>query len=851
MDLLWKYLSVLILLELALITYVVLNVSKTSMVGSAESREKKSLLAANRRKYDESPDGKNLSDLREKSSSTEGRFYLSRKVYSSHDVPIKRKENVLVHYKKLKRNLRSTNLSTGIPLERKSNQSGVSENFSTTANNVTVPFKHSKQITACMFFFDQKSLHEAQKNLFLLKSYLFYINLSIKDGMDTPYNLPSQIDMLFHWHYVLESEKFLLQLPVDFDLLTFFLLYLDAEERVLNIELLYNNSNCLPNIREDIDSIRELLWNELFRNSTSFYLCNRDIRNDIGGHDILYYITTIWVGYDFNCSKMNGDYGKEIQISKHELPLVTPVFCYILSLHFVWIFALLDVYMHKPPNYTEKDSSFSYANDDRPYGAKRIMKKILYGSRCCCTCCCSGSRCTRCCTCCCSGSRCTRCCTCCCHGKRKPVIRLLGLLWSCVLLFFGFYRTFARYCLSQKFYHDYLMVIKPSEPLFYFWTKSENLCLMLDVLYATICPLLFVYFGAELYDIFFTDDLCGEKTCLRVKDWFKGHLCQKNSSNTELKLLIFDEVDQENYQSCPEQKYHKNVIIDNGKGENSKYLIDTKFSDKLSKPCGTLSSLIPCKHSTSSKSKDEHGCCSTFCIVLYYCLKCPIIFISAFLCCLFPIIPFSCQAYSVCKDCSDFSVENCFKAGKCECKRNCACCTLTADDKFTSFKCIFVDCKCQSIFVKIVVCTVLRLFWALCLFLLLYVLCLRPVISTFTFIFRSFTYFVFVALPLRSNLLQYTLTIGTTLVYFVKYLSEIINMNADILKYIFELKKEKKLTKEIVTEEKIDEETFDYVYEKLTFVTKRLYLLCLLKLVFPIYWNFFSWPLVHMRFHFS
>lgn len=222
MDLLWKYLSVLILLELALITYVVLNISKTSMVSSAELREKKSLLAANRRKYDESPDGKILSDLREKSSSTEGRFYLSRKVNSSHDVPIKRKENVLVHYKKLKRNLRSTNLSTGIPLERKSNQSGVSENFSTIANNVTVPFEHSKQITACKFFFDQKSLHEAQKNLSHLKAYLFYINLSIKDGMDTPYNLPSQIDMLFHWHYVLESEKFLLQLPVDFDLFTFF-----------------------------------------------------------------------------------------------------------------------------------------------------------------------------------------------------------------------------------------------------------------------------------------------------------------------------------------------------------------------------------------------------------------------------------------------------------------------------------------------------------------------------------------------------------------------------------------------------------------------------------------------------
>ena len=49
------------------------------------------------------------------------------------------------------------------------------------------------------------------------------------------------------------------------------------------------------------------------------------------------------------------------------------------------------------------------------------------------------------------------------------------------------------------------------------------------------------------------------------------------------------------------------------------------------------------------------------------------------------------------------------------------------------------------------------------------------------------------------------------------------------------LKKIKKLTKKIVTEEKIDEETFDYVYEKLTFVTKRLYLLCLKVLIVFMY----------------
>ena len=100
-------------------------------------------------------------------------------------------------------------------------------------------------------------------------------------------------------------------------------------------------------------------------------------------------------------------------------------------------------------------------------------------------------------------------------------------------------------------------------------------------------------------------------------------------------------------------------------------------------------------------------------------------------------------------------------------------------------------------------------------------------------------------------------------------------MNADILKYIFELKKENKSTKEIVTEEELLEETFDYVYENLTFVTRRLYLLCLKVLIvfmylfitietfirnrsdlteasFPHLLEFLIFrTLVHMRFHFS
>lgn len=170
-----------------------------------------------------SPDVNNLSCLNEKRSFKDRRFYPSIKVYNSHnDVPLKHKANTLDHSKKVKRNLRPTYRSRGIHLQRKSKQSEVPKHFSTIANNVSVPYNYSEKITACTFSFDRRSFTEARKNLSLTFVNLFYINLSLSDGMSTPYNLSSQKEM-FRWQYVRKTQKVLVQLPVDFDLITFFL----------------------------------------------------------------------------------------------------------------------------------------------------------------------------------------------------------------------------------------------------------------------------------------------------------------------------------------------------------------------------------------------------------------------------------------------------------------------------------------------------------------------------------------------------------------------------------------------------------------------------------------------------
>lgn len=166
-----------------------------------------------------------------------------------------------------------------------------------------------------------------------------------------------------------------------------------------------------------------------------------------------------------------------------------------------------------------------------------------------------------------------------------------------------------------------------------------------------------------------------------------------------------------------------------------------------------------------------------------------IIFCAPFLCisCVFPIIPFSC-IFKKCPDRSKFS-------------------TCNIDQN---------DC-CLTKFVK----TMFVLFLKFVSFLLIYVFCLRPIISTVTFLFRSFTYFVFVALLIRMHILRYTLIVVTTVTYFVKYLHEIVNMNTEILNYVFICEEKNKEMNVNFVSEKL----YVYIYGRLLFVQKKFYVL--------------------------
>lgn len=668
-------------------------------------------------------------------------------------------------------------------------------NGSSTPSGDIMSIAQKVNKTQCTFSFDHKSLKEAKKNL--TKSYyLFYINLTINDINYLHVNETEQ-DQLIHWQYVRKSEKFLVQLPVDFDLLTYNLLLFDKEETVLNIKVDYNHSTCTPKFQDQVESIRLLLWNELFDHNTTYYLCNRNFTNSTE-RNVLYYITTIWVGYDLSCSEVSTDGSIETtSLKKDHLPLVSPFFCYFLSLQFVWIFALLDLNKNSDSNSPDTESDINetkiilcpkspqidqkpfYIENDRPYGIKRFNDKILYS-------------------------------TCKCGYFNQPVTRLLCLLYLTILFPFGLYRTLGRQRILGHMYNNYGTVVRPSEPIFEPMCKqSKDSCeceLKWDIVYATVFPFIYIILGYISYKIFFTIQ---SKAC-----------------------CCFPEIDGDE------------IVIRKSKG------VSDRFAFWHYRLCMILSK-EGCKPNRLKCDCCAASCCTCCdnCCARYFVLLC--MFISSFIFCLFPIIPFSfCThiAYCpVCKSC-DGKNDNNRKSNEIELKEkpnerpnekhklennDGANETSTgknpdkSENENPDIGSGGADTEkednTKNWYCKYIVWWVFQVF---CI-PLTYLFCLRPIISTFTYLFRSFTYFVFVALPIRAHILRYTMLIVTTVTYFVKYFHEIVNMNADILKHLFTCSEEKIHV--------IDEEMFDYVYKRLVFVRKKLYFMFLKMIVVFMY----------------
>lgn len=471
MDYIWKLLSIMILLQLSLIIYLT---AWTTLVTVANHQSielvKRDLFTDNIQAGNTTnPVGKNHKHKNGTESEfrrlgMEGSKEISDNLHIKSVIKSKR-----INVTRKKKHSRSTipltfDAKKRIQRNRYKNKNRVVPKKKTHSNDNY--YVSAENNTTCTYYFETDTLEKARKTLSEPNSiYLYYINIDDADNIFSSFSKEITDDIL-HWQYVLKDEKYLVQLPVDIDLITFFLLSADKEEIVLDLKL-HSNLNCTATLTdlEIQQSVRRLLWNELFRNNSDYYLCNRWYESK-PFREFQYFITTIWVGYDLNCT--NWDNEEPFTLQKDSLPLVKPMVCFFLSFHFVWIFIVLDI---NRKNYQGSESStMYYKKTERPYGMKRFIIKVLHGkfSNCCKSSCCGPSR------------------------------RLIFFLWLFILLPFGLYRTIVRYVISSNFYHDSAL-LRPSEPILECFIEKKHLWLkiVLDVVYASALPFIFIFIGGR------------------------------------------------------------------------------------------------------------------------------------------------------------------------------------------------------------------------------------------------------------------------------------------------------------------------------------------------------------------
>lgn len=965
MDYVWKFLSAMVLIEIPLLLYF--YVVKTNNSTTMKSFEKIKVEERERILFDNQT--KNSTIFQPTSFITITKTTILANVKKAWPVTkTEKSKHLLAH---------AMSPKTSKEMRTKGTNYSQSNVKYTKNKKVNIPAGNKSYITSCTFSFDDTSLLQAREKL-SKPFYLFYIHI---DTGDFKYLSDNDRDTLLHWQYVLKEEKFLVQLPVDVDFLTFKLLVLDKEETTISIKLLSNKSNCFQKDYSDtLRSIKFLLWNKLFLNNTNYFLCNRYYEGAIG-RNILYYVTTIWVGYDLTCSEMSStqEFVQDIKFEKGCTPVITSIFCYLLSLQCVWVFVLLDIpknsngskheqnyqmkkakdsrskldakihtidetcdtdtvinsqlaqtdttdtdncenaievspeaqrknqkykknpdmqkgsrsdktklnpelieiheeknsktdqtyakrnvkqespksqnlhreTLNKPPEPPEHpehiESSKSethlkesqrmqdndnekrntsveeptsatslkccpeflhsgekpcYKRNDRPYGLRRFVTKLLY-------------------------TKCCFCRECCLHN---PVMRLQFLIWVSVLLPFGFYRTFGRYCLLKLTYEDYFNVARPSEP--FLSCLSRDCIVTFDIIYATCFPVIYIFLVHNLLNVFLKSET---------------RICCNVSVDESQKLII----------------------------NNEKLCDRFLFSYiQFSRALGTCCQKDCCENKDSCRRCCKQCCCNN-CgeCCCNYCEKC---------CC------------NYCEDCCCNKSKEC-NDNNCEkCKENCnTCCNLfkmcciskscssvcigLCSCFYCTFPCIPFHCKFTEACLKNYTCCKTNsennlvliliigfyLIVMLLLLLLFYIFCLRPMFSTFTFLLRSFTYIVFVLFPNRPFFMRIAIMFVTAFIYFSNYIHELINMNAAILSFIFELEEEKQLSlseetilgdnrdikenayydnrkDKIEAEEKckvenIDEEKFESIYQNLSFTRRKFYTLYLKILVVIIY----------------
>ena len=199
--------------------------------------------------------------------------------------------------------------------------------------------------------------------------------VSLKTTTDLTDYTTLERNSLLEWQWVKEEKYFLMQYPVDIDILTFDAIAPNDKKATIMMTIDNMNECSIENLSYEI---AHLLWSKVFLNQNDSYLCNRNRSSE--SSDALFYIFMVWIGYDLSCSDNknnvlpNFKYGGHTEIT---------IFCIILSMFYPLIFSLIELpsIMTKINELNNKfhiEDLTDYKERDAPFSLQRAILKLFF-----------------------------------------------------------------------------------------------------------------------------------------------------------------------------------------------------------------------------------------------------------------------------------------------------------------------------------------------------------------------------------------------------------------------------------------------------------------------------------------
>ncbi|VDI60786.1 Hypothetical predicted protein [Mytilus galloprovincialis] len=244
---------------------------------------------------------------------------------------------------------------------------------------------------SCGFNFTSSDTYKARKtfNDYIFDTTVSVIYLYLKekssDQNDLKQYLPEETyrNGLQEWIWLKRERMYEeLSLPIDLDSLTFTITKYGTRQMDIPWSL---SSNCHLNSRISYDNetrnVLNYLWTSITKNETGSLLCHRSFDDKtLLGTKAIWFITTVWIGYDFDCFLIDSLMNEEYEVTEQTKYDITEILTVVLGLlAYMHPFIIHIVEIAQPSINTELNKYYKNKDQyEKPFGVTRVMQKIFF-----------------------------------------------------------------------------------------------------------------------------------------------------------------------------------------------------------------------------------------------------------------------------------------------------------------------------------------------------------------------------------------------------------------------------------------------------------------------------------------